>query len=81
VNIEVLLSDTRLAVRIADHGVDQTAPEYEEPDIEAKLEGKQSPRGWGLFLIKSMVDEMNVSTDETLHTVELILNLKGDTTT
>jgi anti-sigma regulatory factor (Ser/Thr protein kinase) len=73
----MLLSDTRLAVRIADFGTDQVTPEYEEPDIDAKLEGKQSPRGWGLFLIKNMVDEINVTTDKTLHTVELILNLKG----
>jgi anti-sigma regulatory factor (Ser/Thr protein kinase) len=77
VNIKILLSDTRLAVRIADFGTDQVTPEYEEPDIDAKLEGKQSPRGWGLFLIKNMVDEINITTDKTLHTVELILNLKG----
>ena len=31
------------------------------PDLDAKLEGLQSPRGWGLFLIRSMVDEMRVS--------------------
>jgi anti-sigma regulatory factor (Ser/Thr protein kinase) len=33
----------------------------------------QSPRGWGLFLIKNLVDEMQVTSDETHHTVELIL--------
>jgi hypothetical protein len=26
------------------------------PDLDAKLAGLQSPRGWGLFLIKNMVD-------------------------
>ena len=31
----------------------------------------QTPRGWGLFLIRSMVDEMHVSSDEGHHTVEL----------
>ena len=40
--------------------------------------GAQAPRGWGLFLIKNMVDDMRVSGDGTHHTVELFLNLKGD---
>ena len=30
------------------------------PDIDAKLAGDQSPRGWGLFLIEQMVDDMQV---------------------
>jgi hypothetical protein len=47
------------------------------PDLEAKLAGMQSPRGWGLFLIQNMVDEMNVTGDEHHHTVELILHLDG----
>lgn len=80
VKIKVLLSNASLAVRIADNGADQVIPEYEEPDIDAKLEGKQSPRGWGLFLIKKMVDEINVTTDEALHIVELILKLEEDAT-
>ncbi|MBK6434003.1 hypothetical protein [Candidatus Amarolinea dominans] len=50
------------------------------PDLEAKLAGLQSPRGWGLFLIRSMVDDMRVTEDGVHHTVELIMNLgaKGD---
>jgi hypothetical protein len=36
----------------------------------------QSPRGWGLFLIKNMVDDMEVTGDEHHHTVELLLNLE-----
>jgi len=36
----------------------------------------QSPRGWGLFLIKNMVDDMEVTGAEHHHTVELLLNLE-----
>ena len=43
------------------------------PDLEAKLAGEQSPRGWGLFLIKNMVDEMNIQQDESGHTIELVI--------
>jgi anti-sigma regulatory factor (Ser/Thr protein kinase) len=39
----------------------------------------QSPRGWGLFLIQKLVDEMNVRNDDARHTIELIMNLQGGT--
>ncbi len=45
------------------------------PDIDAKLAGLQSPRGWGLFLIRNMVDEMAVLTEGNDHTVLLTLQL------
>jgi anti-sigma regulatory factor (Ser/Thr protein kinase) len=47
------------------------------PDLDAKLAGLQSPRGWGLFLIRSMVDELSVVTDGSDHTVLLTMRL-GD---
>ncbi len=76
--IEVAASDAELSVRITDEGSGPPAFDSETPDLEAKLEGVQTPRGWGLFLIKSMVDEMNVTGDERHHTVELILHLDGE---
>lgn len=76
--IEVSTSGSDLFVRITDQGSGPPpAPDAETPDIEAKLEGIQTPRGWGLFLIKNMVDEMNVSGDESHHTIELIVHLDG----
>jgi serine phosphatase RsbU (regulator of sigma subunit)/anti-sigma regulatory factor (Ser/Thr protein kinase) len=78
VEIQVLASQSRLVVRISDHGGGPPIPEAETPDLEAKLQGLQSPRGWGLYLIKNMVDEMNVQTDRTHHTVELIFKLEGN---
>jgi serine phosphatase RsbU (regulator of sigma subunit)/anti-sigma regulatory factor (Ser/Thr protein kinase) len=76
VQIQVMTVDGALAVRITDRGGGQPIPEAEQPDLEAKLSGMQSPRGWGLFLIESMVDEMNVLTDDVQHTVELIMHLE-----
>jgi anti-sigma regulatory factor (Ser/Thr protein kinase) len=75
--IEVSASDTQLSVKITDEGSGPPAFHAETPDLEAKLEGMQTPRGWGLFLIKSMVDDMEVTGDEHHHTVELILHLDG----
>ena len=75
--IEVSASDTQLSVKITDEGSGPPAFHSETPDIEAKLEGLQTPRGWGLFLIKNMVDDMEVTGDEHHHTVELMLHLDG----
>jgi len=66
-----------LKIFITDHGGGRPIPEAIEPDLEAKLAGLQSPRGWGLFLIKNMVDEMRIHTDEKHHTVELIMRYEG----
>jgi anti-sigma regulatory factor (Ser/Thr protein kinase) len=78
VAIQVRASSERLTVSITDHGGGQEIPEADAPDLEAKLAGLQSPRGWGLFLIRSMVDEMHVTSDEVHHTIELVMKLKGE---
>ena len=77
VAIRVLASDTSVRVEITDQGGERAIPEAETPDLEAKLAGLQKPRGWGLFLIKNMVDEMEVTSDEQRHTVELVVHLEG----
>ena len=78
VEVEVLASDSAVAVRIRDQDGQTPLPEAQVPDLEAKLAGLQTPRGWGLFLIKNLVDEMNVSSDDAHHTIELILQLEED---
>jgi anti-sigma regulatory factor (Ser/Thr protein kinase) len=77
--IDVLSSGAKLSVRINDQsGSSVPDPDTEVPDLEAKLEGLQTPRGWGLFLIRNMVDEMHITSDEVHHTVGLVMCLEGD---
>jgi anti-sigma regulatory factor (Ser/Thr protein kinase) len=79
VKIRVLSSEADLSVRITDQGGSPVPdPDKEAPDLEAKLEGLQTPRGWGLFLIKNMVDEMRVSGNPDHHTIELLIDLKEE---
>ncbi len=52
-------------------------PITETPDIDAKLRGDQTPRGWGLFLIQNLVDAVRESSDDSRHTVELVLRTDG----
>ncbi len=49
----------------------------EEPDLLKKLEGAQSPRGWGLFLIRNMVDAMDITTNGQRHTIWLTMRTGG----
>jgi serine phosphatase RsbU (regulator of sigma subunit)/anti-sigma regulatory factor (Ser/Thr protein kinase) len=77
VSIRVLHSADRLRVQVTDRGGAGDLAETEAPDLEAKLEGRQKPRGWGLFLIEKMVDEARVTTEGGGHTVELVVRLEG----
>lgn len=77
VQLQILRSRAALKVRITDYGGDASIPEAATPDLDAKLAGEQSPRGWGLFLIKNMVDEMHTQSDGAHHTIELIMQLEG----
>ena len=75
VRVQAESDSQRLLVRITDHGRGTEIPDPATPDIDLKLAGLQSPRGWGLFLIKSMVDGMNVTDDGQRHTLELVINM------
>jgi anti-sigma regulatory factor (Ser/Thr protein kinase) len=77
VHVRVTRSADELVVRIVDNGGGRDIPEPETPDLEAKLEGLQKPRGWGLFLIKKMVDDMRVHTTNMHHSIELVMKLDG----
>jgi serine/threonine-protein kinase RsbW len=78
VDVEVVVADGDIVVTITDQGgAPEQAGPGEEPDIARKLAGEQAPRGWGLFLIRHMVDAMDVTTDGTRHTVTLIMRAAG----
>jgi anti-sigma regulatory factor (Ser/Thr protein kinase) len=78
VKIQVWLLEERLLVRIIDRGSAPLPSSTKEvPDLETKLEGMQTPRGWGLFLIQKMVDEIRVSGNPDHHTIELVMHLGG----
>jgi serine/threonine-protein kinase RsbW len=56
VGITLTAEESRLQVSVKDEGkgIDQVPT----PSIESKIEGKDHPRGWGIFLIKSLVNEV-----------------------
>jgi serine phosphatase RsbU (regulator of sigma subunit)/anti-sigma regulatory factor (Ser/Thr protein kinase) len=77
VTVRVYSEPSQVRVEVADRGGARPAPgETEVPDLEAKLAGLQRPRGWGLFLIKNMVDEARETTVGERHVVELVMHLE-----
>jgi anti-sigma regulatory factor (Ser/Thr protein kinase) len=77
IEVEVEAAAGVLTVRISDEGRAGPVGDAEVPDLEAKLDGLQKPRGWGLFLIENMVDELRSFDADGRHTVELVVNLEG----
>ncbi|HEX5701486.1 MAG TPA: SpoIIE family protein phosphatase [Rubrobacter sp.] len=76
VKIQVWFLEERVLVRIIDRGSAPLPSSTKEvPDLETKLESMQTPRGWGLFLIQNMVDEIRVSANPDHHTIELVIHL------
>jgi serine/threonine-protein kinase RsbW len=79
VEVEVTQNGDEIIVAISDQGGDSSADggSAEEPDLLKKLDGGQSPRGWGLFLIRNMVDAMDITTNGQRHTIWLTMRTGG----
>jgi anti-sigma regulatory factor (Ser/Thr protein kinase) len=74
VDVEVTQEGDDIVVAITDLGGEHAPPgPAEEPDLLLKLEGEQQARGWGLFLIRNMVDAMQVRTDGPRRTIQLTM--------
>lgn len=77
VTVRVAMQGDRLSIRVTDQGGDKPLPETTKPDLEAKVAGTQSPRGWGLFLVGQMVDEVRTESANGTRTVELLIDREG----
>ncbi len=80
VELTVWRDAAEVVVTVTDLGGERPTQEAdtEVPDLAAKLAGLQRPRGWGLFLIQHMVDEVDDSTDGDRHTVRLVMRHGAD---
>ncbi|MBM4338422.1 MAG: ATP-binding protein [Deltaproteobacteria bacterium] len=56
VGITLTVEESKLQVSVKDEG--KGIDEIPAPRIENKIEGKDKARGWGIFLIKNMVNEV-----------------------
>ncbi len=73
--ITLTAEQSKLQVTVKDEGkgVSQTG----SPSIEGKIEGKDKTRGWGIFLIKSLVNEVKFEVSpEGGNVVKMIIYLE-----
>jgi len=81
VGVDVLSRPDEIVVTVTDHGPARPGrpQDYpQEPDLMRKLAGQQPRRGWGLFLIRHMVDAMDEVAMDGRHTVRLAMRAGGN---
>ncbi len=57
VGITLTVEESKLQVSVKDEG--KGIGQVPIPSIESKIRGEDKPRGWGIFLIKSLVNEVS----------------------
>ncbi len=72
--IHFIISDESLTVKVIDQGVGFDASEIEIPDIENKLKSSQRKRGWGIMLIKELMDHVDFVSDSSGTTLTMVKN-------
>jgi serine/threonine-protein kinase RsbW len=60
VGIRLVAGASQLQVTVRDQG--EGFGPVPQPDIDAKIAGREPARGWGIFLIKNLVNEVQFAT-------------------
>jgi serine/threonine-protein kinase RsbW len=75
VGITITMAESSLQVAVHDKG--GGIGQIDLPVIENKIEDESNTRGWGIFLIKNLMDEVKFEkTAEGKNVVRMIINLK-----
>tara|TARA_B100000242_G_C42885966_1_gene411089 strand:+ start:77 stop:499 length:423 start_codon:yes stop_codon:yes gene_type:complete len=75
--IHFIISDENLTIKVIDRGVGFDASAIELPNIDQKLTDERK-RGWGLMLIKELMDKVDYESDNTGTTLTMTKNKKTD---
>ncbi len=59
--VTLTMDESKLQVDVRDKGK-KFKSKMVNPSIEEKLQGKSPPRGWGMFLIKKLVDKVEFAS-------------------
>ena len=75
--IHFIISDENLTIKVIDKGVGFDASAIELPNIDQKITDERK-RGWGLMLIKELMDKFDYESDNTGTTLTMTKNKKTD---
>jgi serine/threonine-protein kinase RsbW len=71
--VRLTVDKDRLQVAVQDRGAG--IGEIRAPDIESRIEGKTDARGWGIFLIENLMDEVSFESGADGNVVTMIIYL------
>ncbi len=77
--VVLTIRDDELEINVEDSGLRKYNPQTDHRSslIEERLEGALSTRGWGMFLIKSLMDEVEfTSNPEGGNQLKMVIHLK-----
>jgi serine/threonine-protein kinase RsbW len=78
VYIELAPEGASLAINVRDSGGAPIEQASGTPSLERKLAGDDRARGWGTFLIKSLVDEVEFTSSGDGNVVRMVIRLEHD---
>lgn len=58
------IAENTLEVKVVDRGAGAQKTSVQRPDMQHKMSGEEDPRGMGMFLIQSLVDEAEWVSDK-----------------
>jgi serine/threonine-protein kinase RsbW len=74
VGVKLTVGERGLQIAVHDKG--SGIGKARAPDIDSKIEGKTDPRGWGIFLIENLMDEVTFESTAEGNVVKMIIYLE-----
>ena len=78
VYIHFLISENKLTIKVTDKGTGFDTGSVDIPNIESKLNTGERKRGWGVMLIKELMDSVSFESDHTGTTVTMVKNRENN---
>jgi len=76
--IHFLISENKLTIKVTDKGTGFDTGSVDIPNIESKLNTGERKRGWGVILIKELMDSVSFESDHTGTTVTMVKNRENN---
>lgn len=79
--IDLIPQDEKLEISVRDRSstpFSSREPLGQQPDLEAKLAAGADTRGWGMFLIKELVDEVEFSSSQRGNVVRMVIYVEPE---
>tara|TARA_X000000950_G_scaffold180550_1_gene218992 strand:- start:183 stop:620 length:438 start_codon:yes stop_codon:yes gene_type:complete len=76
--IHFLISENKLTIKVTDKGTGFDTGSVDIPNIESKLNTGERKRGWGVMLIKELMDSVSFESDHTGTTVTMVKNRENN---